>query len=436
MEDTALHFGRMLIPVRTGPAARTDLTRRIEAIPPETMILAAVIVVGAAIRLATLGTQSYWTDEATTVHDIRQSFGGLLHQVHRTRRRRRSTSSSPGCGRSCSAPARWGLRSLSAMLGIGAIPIVYLCGRELVSRAAGLVAAALAAVSPFMVWYSQEARSYMLFAVLSGLSFLFCARAWKRRTDRDVVWWAVFSALAVLTHFFAAFLVAPEALMLLYRLRSRVSMLAAGAVLVAQLAVLPLAVSDTSHPLGWIKGFPLSTRIQQVPVDFGLGALYQSSLVTGGLLGAAILAAIVLALLLLGGGRAERRGAAFAAALAAIVVLVPLAARGARSRLLRGAKSDPGVDSARRRARRGLHRPSGPDRRRRVCRCPSGRLSVGRDPHRQPPAVSAARLAGRGQALGKPPATRAIVAYDGGFAAQPLAVYMRGVPWLRSPPSR
>ena len=61
-----------------------------------------------------------------------------------------------------------GLRSLSALIGTAVIPIAYLCGRELVSRRAGLVAAALVALSPFMIWYSQEAREYMLLAALCG----------------------------------------------------------------------------------------------------------------------------------------------------------------------------------------------------------------------------------------------------------------------------
>lgn len=424
----------MLVPVRTGPAARTDLTRRIEAIPPETVILAAVIVVGAAIRLATLGTQSYWTDEATTVHDIRQSFGGLLHQVHANETTPPLYFIVAWLWAKLFGTGEVGLRSLSALLGIGAIPIVYLCGRELVSRAAGLVAAALAAVSPYMVWYSQEARSYMLFAVLCGLSFLFCARAWNRRADRDVVWWAVFSVLALLAHFFAAFLVAPEALMLLHRLRSRVSVLAAGAALLAQLAVLPLAVSDTSHPLGWIRGIALSTRIQQVPVDFGLGALYQSSLVTDGLLGAAILAAIVLALLVLGGGRAERRGAAFAAALAVVVVLAPLAlAELGRDYLVARNLTPAWIPLA-----VVLGAACTVPRARAAAAVVAAVLLVGClwagiriDSHSQ---YQRPDWRGVAQALGRPPATRAIVAYDSGFAAQPLAIYMRGVPWLRSPP--
>jgi mannosyltransferase len=325
-----------------------------------------------------------------------------------------------------------GLRSLSALLGTGVIVLSYLCARELVSRAAGLVAAALAAVSPFMIWYSQEARSYMLLAALCGLSFLFFARALRTRSTRDIAWWAVSSALAIGTHFFAGFLVAPEAIWLLLALRSRAALLACGGVAVVQAALVPLAAADTSHPLGWIQQFPLSIRIEQVPVDLGLGSLYQSSLVNHGLIGAGGLAAVVAALLILGGGRAERRGATVAAVVAAAMILVPLVlaelgrdyfvarnfmpawiplavligaactaprtipAGAALAAVLLGAFVYAGI---------------------RI----DGNASYQRPNWR-----------GVAAALGTSAASRAIVAYDGGFAAQPLAVYLRGVPWRLS----
>ena len=107
-------------------------------------------------------------------------------------------------------------------------------------------------------------------------------------------------------------------------LRRRSALIAAVAVAVVQVAILPLAVGDTSHPLEWIKAFPLSVRIKQIPVDLGLGSLYQSWLVTKGLLGAAVLAAVVAALILLAGDRRYKRGAGIAAALAAVVILLPI----------------------------------------------------------------------------------------------------------------
>jgi hypothetical protein len=59
--------------------ARTSPTR--QAIPITTRALAAIVALGAILRPATIASQSYWTDEATTVHDLRLSFGALSHAV-------------------------------------------------------------------------------------------------------------------------------------------------------------------------------------------------------------------------------------------------------------------------------------------------------------------------------------------------------------------
>ena len=53
-----------------------------------------------------------------------------------------------------------GLRSLSAVCGVLLVPVVYAAGAKLISRRAGVIAAAFATCSPLLIWYSQEARSY------------------------------------------------------------------------------------------------------------------------------------------------------------------------------------------------------------------------------------------------------------------------------------
>ena len=220
----------MLTPVRTDDAsvARTD-PQASRAHHVEVIGLVALIVLGAALRFVTIAHQSYWVDEATTVHELSLSFGGLMHAIH-------VQESTPPLyyvlawvWAKVFGTGELGLRSLSALAGTALIPVAYACGRELVSRGTGLVAAALTALSPFLIWYSQEARAYMLFALLCGISLLFFARALRRAPDppgRDLALWAGFSALALLTHFFAGFLLAPEGLWLLWRLRSRSAVVA------------------------------------------------------------------------------------------------------------------------------------------------------------------------------------------------------------------
>jgi mannosyltransferase len=418
----------MLLPTRTGPdtATRTESTWRAE-MASDVWIVAVLIAIGAALRFGTIASQSYWLDEATTVHEMHLSFGAMLHQVHVNETTPPLYFIVAWLWAKVFGTSEAGLRSLSALLGTLAIPITYLCGRELVSRAAGLVAAALATVSPFMIWYSQEARSYMLFTVLCGLSFWLFARSLKEPSRRNLGWWAVASAGAILTHFFAGFLVAPEGVWLVVKYRNRLTLIAAAAVAAVQLAILPAAIGDTSHPLQWIKVFPLSIRIKQVPVDLGLGSLYQSSLVGNGLLGAALLD--------FAGEPQQRRGAMIAAAIAALVLLVPLVlAELGRDYLVPRNFAPAWIPLA---VVLGA-----------ACTVPRAKsvgaalavvllvafvyagVRIGNSPQYQRPDWRDVAAA-----LGPASGSRAILAYDSGFAAQPLAIYLHGVPWSQPPPT-
>jgi hypothetical protein len=318
-----------------------------------------------------------------------------------------------------------GLRSLSALAGTALIGVVYLSGRELGSRRAGFYAALLAALSPFLIWYSQEARAYMLFGLLCGLSFLFFARALRQPSSRNLGWWAACSSLAVLTHFFAGFLIAPEAIWLVAKTRSRSAVVAVAVVAVVQAALIPLLVGDVGHPLlGWIMQFPLSIRIEQVPVALGLGTLYLSPLVSGGLVAAACLSVVIALVVVFGADPRERSGAAISATVAACAIFVPLIlAEAGRdyyvARNLIGAWTALAVLVAIAcTALRTL--PVG---------AALGALLVGAFVIAQIKIDSTARYQrsdwqGVATALGRPVGTRAIVAYDGPFATGPLLIYL------------
>ncbi len=427
---------RALTPARAGigPADHPTAVSRSAVGRSEIWVVVALTAIGAALRFATITSQSYWFDEATTAHEVQLSFGALWHAVH-------TVESTPplyyvlawvwakvfGAGEA-------GLRSLSALAGTALIPITYLCGRELVSRATGYVAAALAAVCPFMIWYSQEARAYMLFAVFCGLSLLFFARARREPSTANITWWAVWSALALLTHFFGGFLVAPEALWLLLALRSRGIVIAAAAVAAVQVAVIPIAVNDLSHPLlGWIKQFSLHIRVEQIPIAFGIGTLYQSSLVTHGFLAAGLLAGACAVLLMFESEPKHRRGAAVAAVMAGTVLLAPLilAAAGRDYYIARNLIAAwiplAVVIGAACTSRRTL--PVGAPL---AALAVAGMLYAGIyiDGH---PQYQRQNLRGVAEALGPGRGERAIVAYQGEVVGQPLSLYMPGVPW--NPPS-
>ncbi|NET30419.1 MAG: hypothetical protein F6K19_00185 [Cyanothece sp. SIO1E1] len=66
----------------------------------------------------------------------------------------------------------WQLRALPALMGVGAIAAIYQLNRVAFSQKAGLMGAALMAVSPFAVYLSQEARHYTLPMLLVTLALL------------------------------------------------------------------------------------------------------------------------------------------------------------------------------------------------------------------------------------------------------------------------
>jgi uncharacterized membrane protein len=420
----------MLSTARSGAAVAearpTPLTLRIST---ETWLVVGLTILAAILRFATINDQSYWVDESQAVHEFQLSFGGLLGAWNH------SEGNPPlyfilGWGwAKLFGTGETGLRSLSAVAGTALIPVTYLCGRELVSRQAGLVAAALATVSPFLIWYSQEAREYMLLAVLCGGSLLFFARAWRAPTGRNLALWALLSALALLTQYFAGFLVAAEALALLYRARSRLAVAAVGAVAVVELALIPHVVGNFTNQLQWVVALPLSLRIKQVPVAFAMNTLDQSSAINYGLIGAAVLVAIVIALLVAGADGPQLRGAGLAAALAAAVLVAPLllALAGHDNYVVRGlipawVPLAVVVGAA--------------------CTATHARVAGA--------ALAVVLLAlfvyagiriddgvqyqrpnwrGVAAALGTAGGSRAILAADGAFATGPLSIYLPGVPW-------
>jgi mannosyltransferase len=165
------------------------------------------------------------------------------------------------------------LRSLSALAGVAMIPVVYGAGAKLISRRAGLFGAAFAACSPLLIWYSQEARSYQLLALLASLSLLAFAHALARPTWRSLSVWVISCALALATHYYAVLAVVPEAVWLLtVHRRRRPVQIAFALVALCGLGLIPLAISE--HGTGrsnWIAHAPFGRRLGQIIPQFAVG---------------------------------------------------------------------------------------------------------------------------------------------------------------------
>jgi hypothetical protein len=288
----------------------------------------AVIVIGltvlaAVLRLWGIAHQGFWYDEAYTVLLVRHSPGrmlGLLPQVELT---------PPlyymiawvwarifGFGEA-------GLRSLSAIAGVAVVPVMYGIGAKLVSRRAGLVAAALACCNPFLIWYSQEARSYSLLVLFAALSLLAFSHLLSPRLSRRwLAAWGLAAGLTLATHYYGVLAVAPQAAWLLWiHRRDRALWLTVGALAAFGLALLPIAVSQRTRAT-WIAGWPLDGRLSQIAPQYllGTGAPARGWLKLAGAV-ALMIAAVLLAIR---ADTRERHGALLAGGLAAAGFLLSL----------------------------------------------------------------------------------------------------------------
>jgi hypothetical protein len=229
--------------------------------------LAALVLLAAVLRLATLDVQSFWYDEAfTPVHVLHSSLSATLHAVVHTENTPPLWYLIAWLDARVLGDGEIALRLPSALAGIATVPVVWAIAAELAGRRAALLAAALVAVNPLFVWYSQEARAYGLFVLTAALAMLCFVRALREPARGRLALFALAGALALLSHYFAVFLLAPMVLWLLADPRARRTALpAAAALALVGLALLPLISAQGGHGTQWIGRWALASRLEAIP---------------------------------------------------------------------------------------------------------------------------------------------------------------------------
>ena len=311
--------------------ARLSRWRRPALLVSPAAAVAAVTVVAIALRWPTLMGPSFWVDEWVTRNLVSLPLLDMLRGV-------RETESTPplyyvlGWGWAhIFGTSEFALRSLSALFGAAMVPVTYAAASALATRRVGLIAASFVAFNPLLVWYSTEARAYALLLLLVATTLLFFARALAKPRAQPLLLWSLAGAAALTTHYFAVFVVAAEALALLFVRRSHRRAVALALVPIAAigLALLPLGYWQRDNP-AWIEDLALVGRLLEVPRDFAVGVSEPSEglvVVVGLLVGAALL-------LLVRADRRERHAAAIALAVGALSLALPMAVAVVRDYLL------------------------------------------------------------------------------------------------------
>jgi mannosyltransferase len=288
------------------------------------LAVGVLTALAALLRFSTLDLQSFEYDEILTVSLVRLDFGEFLSAYPHSELGAPLYFTAAWVWEKIFGPGEVGLRSFSALFGTATVPVAYLAAKELVSERAGLVAAALVASSPLLIWFSQEARAYALLVFVATLTFLFFVRALNGGGGRAFAWWALAAAVCLATHYFAIFLVAPEAAVLLLaghrdgRLRQPLA--AVAAVATVGLAFMPLAIAQKATGRDQATFGPLVDRATELPKQY-LGGFRPPG---GPVLLASAVIVLALVLLVSRADPRERRGALLAFGVGAAALGTPL----------------------------------------------------------------------------------------------------------------
>ncbi len=281
-------------------------------------------MLAAVLRFYRLGHQGFWFDEGNTAQEVSFTPGAMLTLL-------KHYESTPPLYYAIAwvwsrvfGDTEVGLRSLSALFGVLTVPVAFGAASRLVSRRAGLIAAALVAFNPYLIWYSQEARAYSLAVLLAGAGLWAFACVRANPSTRNVAAWAVISALALATEYYSVLIVVPEALWLLYLHRHRRDLWAGlGGLAICSAPLLWFAISQngTGHA-NWIAHIPLGPRLGQIIPQFLVG--YGAPALTVLQRVAEAVALVGLVLLFTRTERAARSGALLAGGIAVAGLVISL----------------------------------------------------------------------------------------------------------------
>lgn len=166
------------------------------------LFLIAIVLLAGLLRFYRLGTWGFWLDEIYSVRDAFHLTGQDIVQY-------------TGDPKDVYYPLsyalirlalallgvnEWSARSVPCLVGIISIPLLYFPVRKMFNSTVGLLAVLLLAVSPWHLYWSQNARFYSLLLLLCNLSLLFFYLGLETDRYKYVIASGALLALAMLTH--------------------------------------------------------------------------------------------------------------------------------------------------------------------------------------------------------------------------------------------
>ena len=171
------------------------------------LFLFFILLLAAGLRFYMLDGQSFWADEGNSVVLAQEPVTTIIRSA--------AADIHPPAyyfllkiWGSVFGLSEKGARSLSAVLGVLVVWGVYLVGTALKNQRTGLLAALLAAINPFLIYYSQEARMYQLLVLAAVITTWALLQWWQETSHSGRIMplgasliYLVFALLGLYTHY-------------------------------------------------------------------------------------------------------------------------------------------------------------------------------------------------------------------------------------------
>lgn len=153
-------------------------------------------------------------------------------------------------------------RLFSVVVGVISVAATYLLGKEIRGKRTGLIASFLCAVNYFHIYYSQEARFYVLLYLMTIVSFIFFIRSIKKRSALNYGFYLIVTVGLIYTQYFGILVFFIQGFILtVYCLlidRRKTRLLLDGAFLAVLIAIsfvpwMPILIHDSGITSFWIE---------------------------------------------------------------------------------------------------------------------------------------------------------------------------------------
>lgn len=164
------------------------------------LLLAAIVLLAGVLRFYKLGEWSFWGDEYITVRRTLSLFDDGF-QI------RKFSLLAAHLSLNVFGVSEWSARLAASVIGILTLPVLFILVRRIFDPVTALLSSFLLAVSPWHIYWSQNARFYTALLLFFTLALLF----FYLGIEEDRPWYLVFAlgmlVLALAERLLAAFLV-------------------------------------------------------------------------------------------------------------------------------------------------------------------------------------------------------------------------------------